>query len=59
MKIIPTDTLLSSINMKQQRPIGQLKVKMRLRKPITDAMRFHKDLNDVKSQLRDKNVSLY
>lgn len=32
---------------------------MRLRKPITEAMRFHRDLNEAKNQTRDKKVSLY
>jgi hypothetical protein len=45
--------------MKILRPIGILKLKMRLRKPITEALRFHRDLTEAKTSTRDKNVTLY
>jgi len=53
LNIVPSPGLAGSrSSQNSDASLGTLRIKMRMRKPIQDAMRFHRDMTDVKNTTR-------
>ena len=50
VNILPAPGFIDSLSDKQS--LGQLRIKMRMRKPISEAMRFHREMGEVRDNTR-------